>query len=484
MKRKAVEVSEKRLLPAEKAQFREAKAVEVKNFIAAEAFKSLPPHLQPSADQAVGMRWILTWKQKEDGTKKAKARAVLLGYQDPSYEHRATTSPVMSRQTRQMFLQYAAWKRWVIQKGDVSGAFLQGREYPDQLYCIPCPEILEAMNLPPGTVTQLMKACYGLVDAPLEWYKSAWNQILDAIRTKFKWGDWEQGTFTQCYANEIKEIPLCATRRRQDDGAVTEWEKTQLRTLLGALSWTAQQVAPQLSAEVSLLLSETSQGTVQTIKKAKALLLQAKARHNHKMKIHQFNPQTELALYAWVDAASQNRNKGGSTQGIFLGMAPLELSRREVTDVTPISWHSSKIDRACRSPGAAEVQAACNGEDILFYARYQWSEMLYGQVDLKDPTTTVRRTAGYLITDSRNVYDKLNTEVLVIKGAEKRANIELLSVKAAQIDTNLEIRWVHSEAQLANGLTKAGISREFELYYKMNARWRIVEDPNMMSARL
>ncbi|CAE7903842.1 unnamed protein product, partial [Symbiodinium sp. KB8] len=47
----AVEVSEKRLLPAEKAQFREAKAVEVKNFIAAEAFKSLPPHLQPSADQ-------------------------------------------------------------------------------------------------------------------------------------------------------------------------------------------------------------------------------------------------------------------------------------------------------------------------------------------------------------------------------------------------------------------------------------------------
>ena len=60
MKRKAVEISERKLNDDEREQFRAAKAVEVKNFIAAEAFKSLPSHLQPSAEQAVGMRWILT----------------------------------------------------------------------------------------------------------------------------------------------------------------------------------------------------------------------------------------------------------------------------------------------------------------------------------------------------------------------------------------------------------------------------------------
>ena len=96
MKRKAVEVSERKLTPSEREQFKQAKMIEVKNFIAAEAFKSLPAHLQPSADQAMGMRWILTWKVKDDGSKKAKARPVLVGYQDPSYEHRATTSPVMT----------------------------------------------------------------------------------------------------------------------------------------------------------------------------------------------------------------------------------------------------------------------------------------------------------------------------------------------------------------------------------------------------
>ncbi|CAE7277358.1 RE1 [Symbiodinium sp. KB8] len=547
MKRKAVEVCEPKLTSEEREQFRAAKAVEVKNFIAAEAFKSLPAHLQPSADQAVGMRWILTWKVKEDGTRKAKARAVLLGYQDPAYEHRAATSPVMTRQTRQMFLQYAAWKKWLIQKGDVSGAFLQGREYPGKLHCVPCPEILEAMNLPPGSVTQLMKACYGLVDAPLEWYKSVdtflkglglvrswsdpcvwywrvdgvlrgaicghvddflfmgdakdeqWNAVLKAIQEKFKWGDWEKDSFTQCgvrikatsdgyelsqpgYAKDIKEIPLSATRRREDDKPISEWERTQLRMLLGGLSWTAQQVAPHLSAEVSLLLSETSEGTVATIKKANQLLHQAQLRHEHAMKIHAFPQHVDLAIYAWVDAASQNRVKGGSTQGIFVGIAPKSLAQGEVTEVSPLVWQSSKIDRACRSPGAAEVQAATNGDDTLYYARYQWSEMLYGEVNVRAPEDTVIKTDGYLITDSRNVYDKLNTEVLVIKGAEKRANIELLSVKDSQQSTKLEIRWVHSEAQLANGLTKAGTSREFELYYKMKGRWRIMEDPNMMSA--
>ena len=81
------QVSERRVSPEDREKFRDAKDVEVKNFI-------LPEHLRPHRDQTVGMRWILTWKVKEDGSVKPKARAVFLGYQDPCYEHRATTAPV------------------------------------------------------------------------------------------------------------------------------------------------------------------------------------------------------------------------------------------------------------------------------------------------------------------------------------------------------------------------------------------------------
>ena len=226
--------------------FGEAKAVEVRNFIAAKAFEILPEHLKPNYQQAIGMRWILTWKQKEDGSRKAKARAVLLGYQDPAYEHRATTAPVMSRQSRQMLLQQAARRQWTVFKGDVSGAFLQGREYPEVLHCIPCDEICDQMQVPRGSITRLRRACYGLVDAPLEWYRSVseflesiglertwsdactwvwrvqgelrgiisghvddflfagcakdqqWQDILKKVQERFKWGDWEQDNFVQC----------------------------------------------------------------------------------------------------------------------------------------------------------------------------------------------------------------------------------------------------------------------------------------------
>ena len=547
MKKRAVEVSEKRLTAADLEKFHKAKMIEVKNFIAAEAFEALPEHLKPSREQAVGMRWILTWKMQDSGEPKAKARAVLLGYQDPSYEHRSTTSPVMTRQTRQLLLQLAANKRWKIMKGDVSGAFLQGRAYPDELYCIPCPEICKEMGLPPESVTRLKKACYGLVDAPLEWYKTVatfleglglerlwwdacawvwrkdgqlrgmisghvddfifagsdtdreWQELLAKIRAHFKWGDWDEDNFTQCgvqvettkdgftlsqprYLEGVSEIHVNAVRRKTRQAPTTERERTQLRGLLGALSWHSQQVAPHLSADVSMMLSEVTGSTVETIFKANTLLSHAKARSSHHLRIHRCAAE-EMVLVAWVDAGSQNRWDGGSTQGVVVGAAPTGLLRGEVSPVSLVAWHSNRIDRSCRSPGAAETQAAVNGEDALYFARFQWSEMLYGNVDTRYPDTVVKRVPGCLNTDSRNVYDKLINEVVSIKGAEKRTNIEALALKESQQNTGLIVRWVHSEAQLANSLTKSGGKNEIEMFYRMGQQWRIVEDPDMKSAR-
>ena len=82
-RRTAIEVTERRLTPEEREQFRSAKFVEVNKFIAARAFEALPESAKPSKSQAIRMRWILTWKTKDDGSRRPKARAMLLGYQDP-----------------------------------------------------------------------------------------------------------------------------------------------------------------------------------------------------------------------------------------------------------------------------------------------------------------------------------------------------------------------------------------------------------------
>ena len=91
--------------------FSEAKQIEVKNFVASKAFQNLPPHLRPSKDQAMRMRWVLTWKLLDDGSRKPKARAVILGYLDPGYAERPTAAPISTRTTRQLFLQLAACSR-------------------------------------------------------------------------------------------------------------------------------------------------------------------------------------------------------------------------------------------------------------------------------------------------------------------------------------------------------------------------------------
>ena len=100
-----------------------------------------------------------------------------------------------------------------------------------------------------------------------------------------------------------------------------------------------------------------------------------------------------------------------------------------------------------------------NGEDGLFFARYQWAEMLYGSHLVRHPNQLVSKVPGCLVTDSRNVYDKLQTEVLTVKGAEKKSNLELLGLKESQQQTQVVVRWVHSEAQLGNSLTKSGGAR-------------------------
>ena len=157
------------------------------------------------------------------------------------------------------------------------------------------------MGIPPNSVTRLRKACYGLVEAPLEWYRTIsefleslgltrlwsdaccwiwrdqgrtqgiisghvddflfsgcednprWQYIIEQIRQKFKWGDWEKDQFTQCgvqvqrregnfllsqtsYVSGIPEIPVNSSRRKNSNDATTLWEKSKLRALLGALS--------------------------------------------------------------------------------------------------------------------------------------------------------------------------------------------------------------------------------------------------------
>lgn len=455
---------------------------------------------------------------------------------DPFYEQRSTTSPTTTRQTRQIQLTIAAGRGFATRKGDVTGAFLQSRPYPEELLCIPCPEMLNVMGLPPETITRVKKACYGLVNTPLEWYRSvsqffdklglrrcwsdpccwvfvhqgclqglisghvadfvfsgneqcsAWKDIIASIQKEYKWSDWETGSFVQCgvkveqhqdgsyslsqeaYVDDLKYINIRAHRKKDKHANTDDLEKSQLRTLLGGVSWYAQQVAPHFAAEVGLLLSEMTKSTIDTLGRANKLMHQVKNMKDHRLLIPKL-PLHKVRLFAWCDAAAINRVDGSSTQGIIIGASSLDLLQGSDEPISPLFWQSS-----------SEAVAAVNTEDALFFCRFQWSEMMGHEVDVRQVNHLVNQVAGCVITDSRNVYDKVNNEVICTKGSERRTDLDLLSLKQAQQRNHVKIRWVHSEAQLANSLTKHEM-KQLLMFYEVKQRWKIVKDISMASAR-
>ena len=173
------------------------------------------------------------------------------------------------------------------------------------------------------------------------------------------------------YIDDLQEISVSSERRKQTNVETNERDKTRLRAVLGGLSWCAQQTCPHVAAAVSLLLSQVTTSTVQTMLEVNKLVYQVKSHKDHKMIIHGGIPLERTLVAGWADAACQNRKDGKSTQGLFVGLTSMTLLSGELCKVTPVFWASSKIQRQCRSPGASESLAAIDCEDVLYAVRLQ-----------------------------------------------------------------------------------------------------------------
>ena len=148
---KDAEVALSKLPAHERPLFARAKAKEVDSFVKNEAVRRCLSDQEVreayETKRIVKARWVLTWKlvppedQEEakkdaatntqtvhtkDGTRKAKARIVLLGFQhpnllDPSFK---TASPVQSSLGRNLLYAMSAQHQWSLEGLDLATAFL------------------------------------------------------------------------------------------------------------------------------------------------------------------------------------------------------------------------------------------------------------------------------------------------------------------------------------------------------------------------
>ena len=189
------EVQFRKLNEVDKQLFRHAKAAEISSFLKTEAVRRCLNWEENQeairSGRVLKSRWVLVWKpvpeesreealrdarenpksaHTADGTKKAKARIVILGYQHPDLltPSLATTAPVQCQLTRNLALCVAAQRRWQLESLDMSTAFLQtGKtEESRRIWMHGVDELNEALGASPKEMIRILKNVYGNAPAP------------------------------------------------------------------------------------------------------------------------------------------------------------------------------------------------------------------------------------------------------------------------------------------------------------------------------
>ncbi|CAK9112618.1 unnamed protein product, partial [Durusdinium trenchii] len=419
---KGAEVRWHELSPEKKALFKTAKDAEVSQWLAAQAVrKAIGP---VPKDRLVRMRWVLTYKD----TGAAKGRIVLIGYEDPDLEDIQSAAPTMTRRTRQLALQYSSVRAWRVLKGDVKSAFLQG-------------EIMEP----------------------------------------------EDFSFVLSHSKFIEGIEPIEFEARQDHDPVKAEELTQLRGVLGALQWRINQSSPLLAARLGQLQSEISSATVGTLRATNKLLREAFHGRHVSVRVNQLHvgDPLDVCFLGWSDAALANRKDLSSTGGYVIAAASPKMLQGTRSPLSLVSWRSARLQRKARSSLSAETQALAECDQELMFTRLAWAEFCGIQVDLKQPSLAVCRICGAVIVDAKALYDVLIKRDLNSSGAglkDKYTALEVLCLLESIERNSTIVRWVHSESQIADALTKPlppGILEKV----MVEGSWTLRYDPSFTSSK-
>ena len=181
-KRARNEVTLKNLTLEDRILFEKAKDAELNCWIQTSALKPiLRRSLNP--DQILRSRWVCTWKPIDNPPangpqQKAKARLVVLGFQDPKLTEVVRDAPTLTREGRHTVLQTIASQQWSLSSFDIKTAFLRGQaDSNNPLAMEPPIELRKKLSLSDDQVCALVGNAYGRVDAPLLFYRELSSQL-------------------------------------------------------------------------------------------------------------------------------------------------------------------------------------------------------------------------------------------------------------------------------------------------------------------
>ncbi|GJU80397.1 putative ribonuclease H-like domain-containing protein [Tanacetum coccineum] len=131
----------------------------------------------PKGHRAIGTKWVYRNKKDERGIViRNKARLVAQGHtQEEGIDYDEVFAPVARIEAIRLFLAYASYMGFMVYQMDVKSAFLYGQIEEEVYVCQPL-----GFEDPdhPDKVYKVVKALYGLHQAPRAWYDTLANYLL------------------------------------------------------------------------------------------------------------------------------------------------------------------------------------------------------------------------------------------------------------------------------------------------------------------
>ena len=376
---------------AEWKAIEELGAVKVHHGLDAERIRKSHPH------RVLSSRMIRRKKPMPGiGQFKYKPRWCVAGHQDPDTGKYQTFSPMPSVESITMFFQICLNMRFGLSFADIKNAFCQADKLDrptGPIYVSPC----EGLDLPKGSLVELIAPVYGLDDAPLRWHwtlisffehlgftrcllEPCWlvkrergkliAQVLievddlnlgatedympilrEALEKRFQFGKFEHGeadfagrhvamSEDKISVHQEKYIvenllPLRVQKGRMADRSspLSQEEFESFRSLLYKANWVAHQTRPEAAGVVSILASRLKFATIHDVYCLNKLVAYLRSTAQQCLVLHRFN-NDQMVFIAASDAG-----------GVDGAPPSQEAAGQPLTDCVQGAWIIMASDR-------------------------------------------------------------------------------------------------------------------------------------------
>ena len=470
-----------------------AKDSEIENWQNNRVYTEVENKGQPS----ISVKWVITEKIK-GGKPVLKARLVARGFEEDSSELQKD-APTCLKESVKITLAIASSKCWKLQSLDVRSAYLQGAAISREVFLKPPVEYNH------GYLWKLNKVVYGLSDAARSWYirvrdelialgmsvcpldsavfsyvvdgkleglvclyvddflycgtSSFERNVISQVQKEFLVGSIEEDKFKYIglniisspnmkkstidqidYCISIEPMKISRARLNNRLSELTPEEKSEFRSIIGQLNWVATQTRPDIAFDVCELSGCVGKSTVADIVKLNKIVARLTT-DCVKITVPRMDDISNCFLECFSDSSYANLPSGGSQGGFIVFL------KDGSGNSCPIYWQSRKIRRVVKSTLAAETLALLDGAEAAHFIASIISHLLIIP-PIKIACYVDNLSLANAIYSSKLVEDRrLRIDIAVLQDMMKRGELD-------------GVKWVRSEDQLADSLTKRGVSTE------------------------